>query len=108
MRDRKRAPGAYESALRGARFGSGELRLEGVGHFARRGETTFLLLREDDLIVEGDVEGAAVPFDQLGFEAEPGSNFVRQTDGSGKIASGSTVFDDKSMIHPNSPFVRII
>jgi hypothetical protein len=108
MRERKRAPDPYESASQGARFGSGELRFESGGYFARFGKTAGLLLRENDLVVEGDVERAAVPFDQLGLKSELGFDFVRQTGGSGIIASSSAVFDDKSMIHPSSPFARII
>jgi hypothetical protein len=108
MRKGRRAPRHYESTPRGARFGSGELRFDSGGHLARFGKTAGLLFRENDLVVEGDVEHAAVPLDQLGFEAELVSDFVRQTGGSGKIASRSTVFDGKSMIHPSSPFARII
>lgn len=92
----------------GSRSGSGELCPEGVGHLARLGEASFLLLGEDDCAVQGDMEHAAMPLDQLCFESELGLDLVRQTGGSGEVASGSTVFDDKSMIHPNSPFVRII
>lgn len=87
---------------------SGELRPEGGGHFAGLGKTTFLFLGEDDLAVQGDMEHASMPFDQLRFEPELGFDFVRQTGGSGEVTSGSTVFDDKSMVHPNSPFLRII
>ena len=108
MREKRRASVPYESALRGARFGSGELRRESGGHFAGFGKATRLPFREDDLIVEGDVEHAAGPFDQSGFEAKRALDFVRQTGGSGQVTSGSTVFDDEAMIHPNAPFARII
>jgi len=108
MREGRRAPGPYESACRGARVDSSELRFEDLGDFARLRKATGLFLREEDLVVEGDVERPAGPFDQPGFEAELVPDFLRQTGGSRVIASGSTVFDDKSMIHPNSPFIRII
>jgi len=108
MSERRRARSLYESSPEMRAPRSGELRCEGGGHFSRFGKTAGLLLREEELIVEGDFEHAAGPFDQLCFEAELASDFVRQTDGSGIVASSGAVFDDKSMIHPNSPFGRII
>ncbi len=87
---------------------SAELRREGSGDFARFREAPRLLLGENDLVVEGHVKDPAMPFDQASFEAELALDLVRQTGGSWQVASGSAVFDDKSVIHPNSPFVRII
>lgn len=98
--------GASPDAQRSMR--SGNLCLDGGCHFAGLRKTTCLFLGEEDLAVQGDVENTAMPLDQLRGESEFGFDLVRQTGGSRKIASGSAVFDNQSMIHPNSPFVRII
>ena len=87
---------------------SAELRSDETGDLARLREAPGLFLRKDHFFVEGDFEHAAAPFDQLGSEAVSAFDFVRQTGGSWQVASGSAVFDDETMIHPNSPFARSI
>jgi len=52
-----------------------------------------LLLREDELAIQFDVEDAASALDQLGADAEPLLQLVRQTGGAGQIISGYAILD---------------
>jgi hypothetical protein len=52
-----------------------------------------LLLGEDQLVVEGDLENAAAPPDQLGLDAELAFNLRRQTGGARVVVSHCAVFD---------------
>jgi hypothetical protein len=74
--------------------GSGaQLALERLDHFARLGEASHLLLREDQLVADGDVEDAAVALDEVRLDAEPTVDLFRQTGGAGVVASGGAVLD---------------
>jgi hypothetical protein len=57
------------------------------------GEAVLLLLREDEVAVDRDLEDATVPPDELRGEAELMLDVVRQTGGSGEVASSLAVLD---------------
>jgi hypothetical protein len=52
-----------------------------------------LLLREEQLVIDGDLEDAAAAPDQLGLDAEPAFNLRRQTGGARVVVSHRAVFD---------------
>lgn len=51
----------------------------------------------NQLFVQLDLEHAATPLDELGFDAELIPNRVRQTGGPRKVVSNNTVFNGKAM-----------
>jgi hypothetical protein len=56
-------------------------------------ETSLLALREHELAVPSDLEGAALPFDQLGLDTQVFLERVRQTGGSRQVVSSDAILD---------------
>ena len=72
-------------------------------------EASFLVFGEDDVVIQGDFEGAAAGGDE--FEACQVlfvfiQHLFRQTDGFGEVASRGAVFDAETMFlgHGCAPF----
>lgn len=77
-------------------------------HLGVVGEAAFLVFREDDLVVQGNFEGAAAGGDE--FKARYVvfmfvQQLFRQTDGFRKIASRGAVFDAETLflVHVSPP-----
>jgi hypothetical protein len=58
-----------------------------------------LFLGKDQLAVGDDLEDPSRPLHQLGLEAEPLLQLVRQTGGAGQVISGRAVSDDDLFWH---------
>jgi hypothetical protein len=76
------------------RLRAGHLRLELGGDLAGLREAAGLLLREDDLVVDRDLEHPAGSLDELGLDAELPLDLFRQTGGARIVVSDGAVLDD--------------
>lgn len=77
------------------------------------GEAAFLVFGEDDLIVQGHLEGAAAggeEFQALDILFVFIQHLFRQTDGFREVASRSAVFDAESLLvsHGCAPFCVVL
>jgi hypothetical protein len=59
----------------------------------RLGEAALLLLREDQLIPDGDLEDSSRTLDELGLDTEFPLDLLRQTGGAREVVSDTAVFD---------------
>jgi hypothetical protein len=73
---------------------AGRLRFELRGDLAGIREAAGLLLREDELVVDRDLEDPAGSLDELGLDAELFLNLFRQTGGTRIVVSDGAVLDD--------------
>jgi hypothetical protein len=82
--------------------GDGALDLSG------HGEAAGLLLREHQVAIHLDVEDAARSLDQVRTDAEPLLQLVRQTGGTGQVASRHAVLDADVFRHNDVSPWRIV